>query len=149
MGIQYFNRGGTPASTTQNIGCSSIMMPSKKGKTKNLIFYSLNNTLQNKIQNLSKSLGISICDTFKGNESHVSNIQYLIFQYKSLVHEKCYILIQTPSQSDVWLLRCEHSLKFKNNVRHKNLLPLQACNSIKINIPNIRLIPLIMSHKQN
>ena len=32
----------TPASTTQNIGCPSIMTPSKMGKTKNLIFYSLN-----------------------------------------------------------------------------------------------------------
>ena len=30
----------TPASTTQNIGCPSIMTPSKMGKTKNLIFYS-------------------------------------------------------------------------------------------------------------
>ena len=27
-------------STTQNIGCASIMTPSKMGKTKNLIFYS-------------------------------------------------------------------------------------------------------------
>ena len=32
----------TPATTTQNIGCPSIMTPSKMGKTKNLIFYSLN-----------------------------------------------------------------------------------------------------------
>ena len=31
----------TPASTTQNIGCPSIMTPSKIGKTNNLIFYSL------------------------------------------------------------------------------------------------------------
>ena len=30
----------TLASTTQNIGCPSIMTPSKMGKTKNLIFYS-------------------------------------------------------------------------------------------------------------
>ena len=43
MGIQYFNRG--PASTTQNIRCSSIMTPLKMSETKNLIFYSLcNNT---------------------------------------------------------------------------------------------------------
>ena len=32
----------TLASTTQNIECPSIMTPSKMGKTKNLIFYSLN-----------------------------------------------------------------------------------------------------------
>ena len=40
----------------------------------------------------------------------------LIFQYISFVHLKCYISIQTPSQSDIWLQRFEHSLKFKNNV---------------------------------
>ena len=28
--------------STQNIGCPSIMTPSKMGKSKNLIFYSLN-----------------------------------------------------------------------------------------------------------
>ena len=44
MGIQNFNFGipAMPASTTQNIGYPSIMTPSKMGKTKNLIFYSLN-----------------------------------------------------------------------------------------------------------
>ena len=46
-----------------------------------------------------------------------------IFQYKSLVHLKCYILIQTPSQSDIWLRRYEYSFKLKNNVKYKNLLP--------------------------
>ena len=38
----------TPASTTQNIGCPSIMTPSKMGKTKNLIFYSLINKQTNR-----------------------------------------------------------------------------------------------------
>ena len=42
MGIQYFNCGGTPASTTQNIGCPSIMTPLTMGKTNFLFFYSLN-----------------------------------------------------------------------------------------------------------
>ena len=37
--------------------------------------------------------------------SHMSTILILIFQYKSLVHLKYYILIQTPSQSDFWLQR--------------------------------------------
>ena len=36
----------TPASTTQNIGCPSIMTPSKMGKTKNLIFCSLTEQLK-------------------------------------------------------------------------------------------------------
>ena len=47
----------------------------------------------------------------------------LIFQFKSL-GLKCYILIQTLSQLDIWLWRYEYSLKFKNNVKHKNLSPL-------------------------
>ena len=34
---------------------------------------------------------------------------------------KCYILIKTLSQSDIWLQRYEHSLKFKNKEKHWNL----------------------------
>ena len=41
MGIQCLNCG---ASTTQNIGCPSIMTPLKMGKTKTFIFYSLMHT---------------------------------------------------------------------------------------------------------
>ena len=48
----------------------------------------------------------------------------LIFQYKSPVLLKCYILIQNPFHSDIWLQEYELSLKFKNNVKHKNLSPL-------------------------
>ena len=42
----------------------------------------------------------------------------LIFPYKSLVHLKCYVLIQTPSQSDIWLWRIyiNNYLKIKNNI---------------------------------
>ena len=42
MVIQYFEWWilVTPAFTTHNIGCPSIMTPSKMGKTKNPIFYS-------------------------------------------------------------------------------------------------------------
>ena len=55
----------------------------------------------------------------RGMSSHVGN------QYKFLLRLKCYILIQIPSQSDIYLL-CEdmnNSLKFKNNAKHKNLSP--------------------------
>ena len=69
----------------------------------------------------------------------------LIFQYKSLVHLKCYILIQTPSQLDTWLQRYEQFFKFKNNVKHKNLSPLSACNSKSI-FPISDSFPLIISH---
>ena len=69
----------------------------------------------------------------------------LIFQYKSLVHLKCYILIQIPSQSDMWFLRYEQFFNFKHNVKHKNLSPLLACNSKSI-FPTSDSFPLTMSH---
>ena len=72
----------------------------------------------------------------------------LIFEYKSLVHLKCYILIQIPSQSDIWLQRYEQFFQFKNNVKHKNLSPLFACNS-KSTFPASDSFPLIMSHMYN
>ena len=68
----------------------------------------------------------------------------LFFQYKSLVHLKCYILIQTPSQLNIWLQRYEQFFKVKNNVKHKNLSPLLACNSKSI-YPTSDSFPLIMS----
>ena len=37
----FKNRSGSPVSTTQSIGCLSIMTPSKMGKTEILIFHSL------------------------------------------------------------------------------------------------------------
>ena len=70
----------------------------------------------------------------------------LIFQYKSPVHLKCYMLIQTPSQSDIWLQRYEQFFKFKNNVKHKIFSPLLACNSSKSIFPTSDSFPLIMSH---
>ena len=68
-----------------------------------------------------------------------------IFEYKSLVHLKCYILIQIPSQSDIWLQRYEQFFKFKNNVKHTNLSPLLACNSKSI-FSTSDSFPVIMSH---
>ena len=50
--------------------------------------------------------------------SHMSDIFNFDFQYKSLVHLRCYILIQTPFLLDIWLRRSKHSPKFKNNVKH-------------------------------
>ena len=44
---------------------------------------------------------INICDTIKG-VSHMLAIFTSVFQYESQVHFKCYILIQTPLQSDIW-----------------------------------------------
>ena len=82
-------------------------------------------------------------DTIKRNESHVAIFNF-DFSNKSLVHLKCYILIPTSSQSDIWLQRYEHFFEFKNNVKHKNLSPLLACNSKSI-FPTSDSFPLIMS----
>ena len=80
-------------------------------------------------------------------EEWVTCRQYsiLIFKYKPLVHLKCYILIQTLSQSEIWLQRYGHFFEFKNNVKQKNLSPLLACNSKSI-FSTSDSFPLIMSH---
>ena len=67
------------------------------------------------------------------------------FQYKSLVHVKCYILIQIPFQSDTWFQRYGQLFNFKNNVKHKNLSPVLAYNSKSIFRTSDSLL-LIMSH---
>ena len=69
----------------------------------------------------------------------------LSFQYKSLKNLKCYILIQIPSQSNIWFRRYEQFFNFKNNVKHKNLSPLLACNSKSI-FSTSDSSRLIMSH---
>ena len=68
-----------------------------------------------------------------------------IFQFKLLVHLKCYILIQTPPQSDIWLQRYEQFFKLKNNIKCKNLSSLLSCNSKSIFLTSDSF-PLIMSH---
>ena len=107
--------------------------------------------------------------------SNMSAILNLIFQYTSLVHLKCFILIQTPTvwnislvnrHSDVSVLtqKCcyatvsihrrfgcrdnKHSLKFKNNEKLKNLSPFSAFNSKSI-FPTSDSFPLIMSHNDD
>ena len=58
--------------------------------------------------------------------------QILIFQYKSLVHLKCYIFILISLQFDIWFWRYEQFFNFKNNVKHKKSSPLLACISKSI-----------------
>ena len=64
--------------------------------------------------------------------SHMSAIFNFDFQYKSLVHLKCYILTKIASQLDIWLQRYEQFFIFKNNVKHKNLSPFLTCKSKSI-----------------
>ena len=68
MGIQYFNHGG---STTQNIGCPSIMTPSKMGKIKNCIFYFLTDLW------LPVLCGVSIPMKFLDYRQHITQSSHL------------------------------------------------------------------------
>ena len=56
----------------------------------------------------------------------------MIFQFKSLIHFTCYILIKTPSQSNIWLQRYDQFFAVQNNVKHKHLSFVFACNSKSI-----------------
>ena len=57
------------------------------------------------------------CDTIKGNESHVGNIQFWFFNIDHLIHLKCYILIQRSSQSNIWLQRYEQFCKVQKQCK--------------------------------
>ena len=52
---------------------------------------------------------------------------------------KCYISIQTPLESEIWLQNYEQFIKSENNIKQKNLF---ICQYLKNNICDIRLIPL-------
>ena len=77
-------------------------------------------------------LVITICDTIKGNESHVGNIQFWFFNVNHLCIQNATFwskpsLNRTSGYWDMWTF-----FEFKNIVKHKNLLPLLACNSKSI-----------------
>ena len=82
-------------------------------------------------------------------EKWFTNWQYSIhiFQHKHLVHLKGYILIQTASQSNIWMQSYEQFTEVPNNVKHKNLSPLFPFNSKKKKsvFATTDSFPLIMS----
>ena len=89
------------------------------------------------------------CDMIKGNDRVTcQQFSILIFQYKSLVHLKFYILVRIPSESDIWFRRYRQLFNFKNNVKHKKLSSLLACNSKSI-FPTSYSFPLIVSQMLN
>ena len=58
--------------------------------------------------------------TWSRTVSHMSvivNFEFF-FHCKSVGYLKCYILIQIPSKSNIWLQTYERSFKFENNVKH-------------------------------
>ena len=65
----------------------------------------------------------------------------LIFQYKSLVHLKCYILIQTPFWLDIWLERCEQFWRSKTmqNIRICHLFEPVSHNQYSQHLTHIPL----------
>ena len=87
----------------------------------------------------------SICGTIKESKSHVGNIQFWFFNINHLTikNATCWSkphLNWTSGYRDM-----DNSVKFKNNVKHRNLSPLLACNSKSI-FPTSDSFPLIMSH---
>ena len=70
------------------------------------------------------------------------------FQYKSLVHLKCYILIQTASQLDIWLQRYDRFFAVLKQYNMYISIYLLACNFKSI-FPPSDSFPLIMSQVPN
>ena len=77
--------------------------------------------------------------------SHMSAIFNFDFFNLSHLHISNATLWSKPYfRLDIWLWRYERFFKFKNNVKHKNLTPIKACNSKSI-FPTCDSFPLIMS----
>ena len=88
---------------------------------------------------------MDICDTVKGNESHVGNIQFWFFNINLLSIKNATFWSKPHLNQTYGCTDMNNSVKFKNNVKHKNLSPLVACNSKSI-FPTSDSFPLIMSH---
>ena len=78
-----------------------------------------------------------ICDTIKGNESLVD---LSIFLHHFLKTSKCFILMQTLLQLDIWLQSYDGFDDAKNNMKQR----IEHCfgQYLKNNIHGIWLIPL-------
>ena len=109
------------------------------------IFWLVLNVVRNIYQHPLATLNAHKYVTRSRGMSHMLAIFNFDFSIQITCPFKCYILIQSSSQSDIWLQRYEQFFKFKNNVKHKNLSPLSGCNSKSI-FPTSNSFPLIMSH---
>ena len=56
--------------------------------------------------------------------SHMSAVFNFILQNKK-AHFKCYMLVHTPSQSDIWLQRYEQLSEAENNIKHNEFVTFQ------------------------
>ena len=73
--------------------------------------------------------------------SHLSKMSIPIFLHHFLVTSKCFILMLTPLQLDNWLQSYEELVNAKKQYKTKEIEHC-FCQYLKINISDIRLIPL-------
>ena len=83
--------------------------------------------------------------TWSREMSHLSKISIPIFLYQFFITLKCFILMHTPSQLDIWLQSYEEFVDTKNNINQKNLNTVFAHFSESI-FPTSDSFLLIMSH---
>ena len=77
--------------------------------------------------------------------SHLSKISISIFLHHFLKTSKCFNLMQTPLQLDIWLQSYEGFDKAKNNMKQRNLNTIYE-NISKTTSPTSHSFLLIMSH---
>ena len=83
--------------------------------------------------------------TWSREMSHLSKISISIFLHHCLTTLKCFILMQTPIQLDIWLQSYAGFDNAKNNIKQRNLNPVFANISITTS-PTSDSFLLIMSH---
>ena len=80
--------------------------------------------------------------------SHLSKISISIFLHHFLKTSKCFIVIQTPLQLDIWLQSYEGFDNVKNIMKQRNMNNVFA-NISKTTSPTSDSFHLIMSHIVN
>ena len=80
----------------------------------------------------------------KGNESLEENFNFYFLNHL-LITSKCFILMQTPLQLDIWLQSYEGFDNFKNSMKQRNLNTVFD-NISKTTSPTSDSFLLIMSH---
>ena len=82
--------------------------------------------------------------TWSREMSHSSKIYFFIFFHHFIITLKCFILMQTPLQLDIWLQSYEWFINGKNNIKQRNLNTVFA-NISKTTSPTSDSFLLIMS----
>ena len=84
-----------------------------------------------------------MCDMIKGNESLVN----FYFLHHLLITSKCFNLMQTPLQLDIWLQSYERFVNAKNSIYYKTKeFDTVFANISKTTAPTSDSFLLIMSH---